>query len=285
MVFATQSYSQETVNTIKYNYNAFYDGNNTALVNHNATLNYKQKLSNSRITYTGTFNAYNFEYTGTNMPFTTVGIENINSLELDIMYSQNISNNWSATAAIAPTVVADFGNILTSKDVYLGFFAGANYITSDKKSSLNFGVGYKGYFGKYRLLPIINFSKKVNEKLSYTLGIPATSLTYNINQKHRIKSEIAVDGFYSKIRGDNYFYTSGGGQDTEFKINALQMVMVTGGIEYNYISSESWIASFKVGHNIYSSLDAIDDQDNEHEISFNNDINISVGFIYNINFN
>lgn len=283
LAFAIQGYSQETANTVKYNYNAFYDASSTTLVNHNVTANFKQSFSNSSIAYTGAFNAYGFEYAMDNVPFTTAGLENINSLELGVTYTQKTGSNWSLTASIAPQVVADFESGLTVKDIYPGFFAGANYTTEDKKSELTFGIGYKGYFGKYRLLPIVNFNKKVNEKLSYTVGIPATSLTYTINPKHSIKSEVTADGFYSKIRGDNYFYNIT--QSTEFKIKALEMVMVTGGIEYNYTSGNNWTASFKVGHNLYNSLDAIDEQDNKHEISFNNNINISVGFIYNINFN
>ncbi|KAF2516320.1 hypothetical protein E0W68_12365 [Flavobacterium salilacus subsp. salilacus] len=283
LVFAMQGYSQETASAIKYNYSAFYDASSTTLVNHNAVANFKQNFSKSSIAYTGTFNAYGFEYAMADVPFTVAGLENINSLELGITYTQKTGNNWSIIAAVTPEVVADFESGIALKDIYPGFFAGAGYTTSDKKSHLTFGAGYKGYFGKYRLLPIVNFSRKVNEKLFYTIGIPATSLSYTINQKHRIKSEITADGFYSRIRGDNYFYNIG--QSTELKIDALQMVMVTGGVEYNYTSDDNWIASFKVGHNLYNSLDAIDGQDKKHEIGFNNDIKISVGFIYNINFN
>lgn len=283
LLFITYGYTQERINAVNYTYNAFYDGHTTTLVNHTASFNFKQQFTNSSIVYTGRFNAYNFEYKMIDTPFTKTGIEDIHTAQFGIVYNQNLGNNWNITAAITPKVVADFGTTITGNDVYPDSFIGVEKITTgNKKSKLTFGLGYKGYFGEYRLLPLVNFSKKINEKFSFMLGIPETSFTYKFNQNHSLTVNAVADGFYAEIRGENYFYDTN--TNNEFTIDDFEMAMVTTGLTYNYTAGKKWMVSLKLAHNLYDTLTINGNEGSEQDIDFNNNVNVAIGFTYFINF-
>jgi len=271
-------YSQEITNSFKYDYTTQHNSGSASFTRHFAQFNYTQHFAESKLLYTAGVSLYNVESNRLTTPFNGSTIEGITSLKVGVSYLFKIGGAWEGVASLTPELNTNFEGA-GIKDVYPGFFVGVTKTTTGSSpSTLTMGVGYKGYFGKYRFMPIINYYKKVNEKISYNLGIPATEFAYKLGTRHTLKSIVFADAIYTKIGGDNY--VNDGLQDNNAtKINTLEMLTVNAGLEYNYLSADGWIGTLKTGYSFYNNLEV-----NNTNINFNNSLYISIGFKYNLNF-
>jgi len=280
LLFVYTGYTQDMTNSIKYDYSTIHNNGSTSVNKHFAEINYVQGLKNDTLVYTAGISAYNVSYDMA-APVTTNNLQHITALKLGITYLHNLGNSWKGMATFTPQVVSNFKST-GIQDVYPGFFIGARKtIGGSKASVLTFGGGYNGYFGKYLFMPVANYYKKLNEKLSFNVGIPSTDVTYKITTQHVVKAIAFADAFYSKLRGENFMYST---PNVGLKLKAIEMLTLNGGLEYNYISAQNWIGTLRAGYSFYNKLTLNDSHNNDHDINFNNNMYLSVGFKYNLNF-
>jgi len=282
LFYTCAGYTQETTNALDYNYTSLYNAASASLSSHTAGITLKQDLTKGSLTYTAGVAAWNIDYKMTGNDFNTANLENITIVKLGIAYRYKLDDDWDGIAEFTPQFTSNFKNS-SLKDLYPGFMVGLRQTTTGEKASeLTIALGYKGYFGKFMLMPIINYHQRVNKKLSYTLGIPTIDLAYAITNTHVLKAVVFADAFYSKTGGANYIYDAG--QDTNITISGLEMVNVTAGLEYNYLSQANWTGSIKAGYSFYNTLKLETPGGTNINKDLNNNIYISAGFKYNLNF-
>jgi len=276
------SYTQEITNSFKYDYTTLHNSGSTSVARHFAEFNFTQHLQSSSLLYSAGVSNYSIQNDALITPFNGNTLEGVTSFKAGITYTFILNDKWKGIAAFTPELNTNF-KVTSIKDLYPGFFAGASKATSgESPSTLTVGVGYKGYFGKFRFMPVINYSKKINEKISYNLGIPATEFAYRFNIKHTLKSVVFADAIYTRIGGEDYIFDAL--QNTDVKISKLEMLSLNAGLEYNYLSADDWIANIKTGYSFYNSLTVSKQTGGDTNINFNNSLYISVGFKYNLNF-
>ncbi|TRW26399.1 hypothetical protein FMM05_03190 [Flavobacterium zepuense] len=276
------AYTQEITNSFKYDYTAMHNSGSTSVTRHFAEFNFTQHLQNSSLLYTAGVSNYTIQNNALITPFNSSTLEGVTSIKAGITYMFPLSGNWKGVASFTPEVNTNFEGT-SIKDLYPAFFVGVSKTTSgESPSTLTVGVGYKGYFGKFRFMPVINYSKKVNEKISYNLGIPATEFAYKFNTKHTLKSVVFADAIYTRIGGEDYIFDAL--QNTDVKISKLEMLSLNAGLEYNYLSADDWIATIKGGYSFYNSLTVSKQTGGDTNVNFNNSLYISIGFKYNLNF-
>lgn len=280
LLFVYTGYTQDITNSIKYDYSTIHNSGSTSLNKHFAEINYVQGIKKDTLVYTAGVSAYNVSYDMA-APVTTDNLQNVTALKLGITYLHSLGYNWQGVATFTPQLVSNFKST-GIQDVYPGFFIGARKTTGGSKTSvLTFGAGYNGYFGKYLFMPVANYYKQLNEKLSFNVGIPSTNITYKITPQHVVKAIAFADAFYSRLRGENFIYSM---PDTALKLKAIELLTLNGGLEYNYISGQNWTGTLKAGYSFYNKLTLSDTHNNNHDINFNNNMYLSVGFKYNLNF-
>jgi hypothetical protein len=278
LLVACAGYSQEITNSFKYDYTTLQNSGSTSVTRHFAQFNYNQHFAGSTLLYTAGTSLYTMHNSMFVSPLNGNTLEGITSIKAGVSYTFKLSGIWEGIASFTPELNTNFKGA-GIKNVYPGFFVGVcKTTTGSSPSTLTMGVGYKGYFGKFMFMPIINYYKKVNEKISYNLGVPSTEFAYKLGKKHTLKSVVFADAIYTKIGGDNYVYDGLLNNNTQ-KINTLEMLTINAGLEYNYLSAEDWIGTFKTGYSFYNKLTV-----NNTNINFNNSLYISLGFKYNLNF-
>ncbi|WP_116786905.1 DUF6268 family outer membrane beta-barrel protein [Flavobacterium psychrotrophum] len=274
LLVALNGFAQETVNSLNYDYTSLYNAGATSLTRHEAGYN----LQAGSFTYTAGIAAYTFDYDMADTNFSTNRIKDITTIKLGVAYTNAINTRWSAVANFTPQLTATLKNT-EIKDIYPGFFAGIKYKNETGTTALTMGVGYQGYFGKFRFMPIINYSGQLSTKLAFNVGIPATWLAYKFNDAHVLKAVAYADSFYSRIEtGSATQYET----PTTIKISGLEMVTINTGLEYNYNAGKEWVGTFRTGSSVYNKLTI--PGSGGYDLGFNKNIYISAGFKYNLNF-
>lgn len=274
LLVALSGFAQETANSLNYNYTSLYNAGATSLTRHEAGYN----LEAGNFKYTAGVAAYGLDYDMADTEISTNNIKDITTIKLGVTYSHNINTKWSAVAAFTPQLTSNLKNA-GIKDIYPGFFTGVIYKNEAGTTSLSIGVGYQGYFGKFRFMPIVNYSGQLTEKLAFNVGIPATWLAYKFNAVHTLKAVAYADSFYSRIEtGSTTQYE----MPATIKISALEMVTINTGLEYNYTAGKEWMGTVRTGYSVYNKLTI--PGSGGYDLGFNKNIYISAGFKYNLNF-
>jgi hypothetical protein len=275
LLFCITAAAQEPAATLGYDYSSIYNSTSAGLTRHNADFS----LNSKPVKVSAGVSVYSIDYNQENAPYYSSAIQNITAIYTSATYNHTLNDNWAATVTFTPKVVSDLKKT-GIKDVYPGFFAGFTYKPSEGKStSLTFGAGYNGYFGKYRFMPVVNFSGNINDKASFNIGIPATWVSYKLSAAHSLKALVATDGFYSRFTVDetNSIY------NTTATTHNLEMVNINSGLEYGYHSGTEWMALIRAGYSLYNKL-SMPYSGGVSDIGFKNNLYISAGFKYNLNF-
>ncbi|MFP9112637.1 DUF6268 family outer membrane beta-barrel protein [Flavobacterium sp. RHBU_3] len=263
--------AQETGSTLSYNYSSVYNKNASSLSKHKADYQYKK----GNLGLIAGISAYGIDY-GSNEDITTDGVKNITAIQAGITYSHPLSETWKVTGEFTPQLVSNMKDV-GIKDLYPDFFAGFTYKPgNNSETTLTFGAGYKGYFGKYRFMPVINYAGKLANKVYFNLGIPATWVNYKFNDVHSLKAIVSSGGFYSRITGSEPVYI-----DNNTRAQAIEMISINAGLEYSFASGKEWEATVRGGYSLYNKL-YIPYANTEHDLGFKENIYLSAGFKYNL---
>lgn len=278
LLLATAVSAQETGASLGYNYAALYNAEATSFTRHQADFSSKEYTrGNSTLSYNLGISAYSFDYDANNPAYNSDGLKYISAVSAGVGYRYKVTDKWSAAATFTPKLISDFKNS-GIQDIYPGFTAGAHYKSGS--TTLEVGVGYQGYFGKYRFMPVINYAGKLGSHIAFNLGIPATWIEFKANATHAVKAMAYSEGFYSRISGSSTIVENG----ISSAIKAMELVTVNTALEYNYTSGADWVASIRGGYSIYNKL-SLPLQYGDQSLNLNKNIFISAGFKYFLNFN
>ncbi len=125
--------------------------------------------------------------------------ENAHAIRFNLFYRLRLKNSWSVLASLGPSLMSNFEGGINSED----FVANAILLLSkrwgDQKrnSSLSFGVFYGTQFGEPTIFPALSFRQQLNEKWSYSIGLPVTGISYQINERSRISFRAQPQGIFA----------------------------------------------------------------------------------------
>jgi hypothetical protein len=270
---AAQTHEQRA--ELYYDYSSIYNSTSASLTKHNMGVGYTA----NRISLLADVSLYGIDNNGSGNEYASGLTRNITALSLSAGYTHALNSHWDATAAFSPKLVSDLKNTGMT-DVYPGFFAGFTYKPSPEKTTrLTFGAGYNGYFGKYRFMPVVNYSGMLSHSAIFNLGIPASWVAYKLSDTHSLKALVTTDGVYSRISTTT---------DALYPVvnttaAHLEMVTVNSGLEYVYHSGTEWAAVLRAGYSLYNKL-TLPQETGSAGIGFNNNLYLSAGFKYNLNF-
>ena len=218
-------------------------------------INYPIKLKNGDYLLPG------IEYRNVNLllndstPFNTDELERFQSLEARLAYIHKINDNWRLAAELGTQAASNFSsNKLLSDDLLVvasGFFVHKKeFKNSIKKRRILFGLRYSTTTGFPFPLPIFMLNKRINQKFSYNLGVPKTSLKYYFNDKSSLQSFITLDGFYANIQEDISVVNN---QVTDIAKD-IRMTVVLAGLGYQYKFTDELILYVYSGYTILNDI-------------------------------
>lgn len=221
-----------------------------------------------------------FVFKGLSTPFDFNSYREMQVIQPRVMYRHLLKNNWSLQASVQPTLSSNFSGSLSSEDLQFNIMLNASksWGEAGRQSQLSFGVLYGVVLGEPGFLPLVQYTKQVNEHLSYAIGIPRTGVFYTFD-KNTLGLQLAPNGLYS----NNSEYVSipelGSIRDTKLQLNGIGVVL-----EHNYRLDDLFSTSIKAGYVVGEEL-SIRDVDGNKIYTFDTSPTptISMGIKMNIN--
>lgn len=230
-------------------------------------------------------NSVNFNYFKTNfeddISFNTTDLEQVYGINYGLMYTHNLSDKWGLNLRGGVSLTSNLTDKISGDD--LQFIGGVTAVkrggTFDKPSKFVFGLGYATITGKPRVIPLVSFTKRINDKFSYGIGFPRTYALYKVNEKSTLKGMLWMNGYYSNLSDPVDIGYNVDAEKSSFSAIAL-------GLDYSYRLNKLWSIVFKGGYSLKSKYDLLD---SENEIIYNFDSSakpyFSTGVKINLNRN
>lgn len=194
---------------IGINYARIPDLGGTEVNNYGLNLNLAKPVGKGILGFGLGYQYYDFVFNESTNVIDLSTYENMHLIRSNVSYIRPLKNRWGIMVSAGTTLMSNLGDGITSEDFVFNAILGVTKRWGDfeRNSSLLIGAFYGTQLGEPTVLPAVSFRQKLNEHWSYSLGIPITGLTYQINKKHRLallaspqgifannSNEVAVDG-------------------------------------------------------------------------------------------
>lgn len=251
------------------------------LEKHNASLFGAFTLHKGLLEAGLTYNNHNFNFYGTSTDFDTTVYESMHTLTAHIAYRRPLNTQWSINVAMAPMLSSNFNEVVSSEDFVMNAFLAfiRSWSHGNGASQLTMGIGYGTLFGSPRFFPIISFKNKVNERWSYSLGIPQTGISYAFTERHVLRARVTPIGLYANSSEPIFLNGIGYVQNPKLRFNGRDF-----GLEHNYRLQPRLTTVLRVGYTNVDNLDVLDDNNGIlYDFEPDGSPYITMGIQYNLN--
>ncbi|MEM6719546.1 MAG: DUF6268 family outer membrane beta-barrel protein [Bacteroidota bacterium] len=221
----------------------------------NINTNIPIKLKKGMLLNSVSFDYFQLNHNGVN--FSTTAFNEIYGINYRLMYMRPLTKSWSVRVSGGASIVSNLQSSVQSDDFL--FNAGLSFQkvggNPEKPYQLTIGVGYLPVFGEPRILPIINYTKKFNEKYTLSLGFPRMFLAYHMSEKSTFTLSSWFNGFYANLSEDVIIPGTRRAQKSLFISAGL-------GLEYSYWMDNNWAISVKGGYSLVNEYELLDSDNN-----------------------
>lgn len=201
-------------------------------------------------------------------PFDVSLIESVKIIDLNIGYTFKTSENWRIGLNINPRLASTFTSSLESDDLFLngGIFA-INDRTKDESLKrpyrLTLGLTYNTTAGIPFPLPFINYYRRVNEKWSFSAGVPKSNVKYFFSKKSMLQTFVSLDGYFAHIQRPLVINGT--------QVDNVSLSVAVGGLGYEYFITKHLVAYAYTGYTFR--LNNVLRNDNRDEVFKLDDLN------------
>ncbi|WP_241485254.1 DUF6268 family outer membrane beta-barrel protein [Psychroserpens damuponensis] len=203
-----------------------------------------------------------------NYPFNTSLFETINIIDLNIAYTFKTSKKWRLGFKFNPRIASTLTSKLTSDDFFLN---GGVYTINDRTKDstakrpyrLILGLTYNATTGVPFPLPFVSYYRRVNEKWSFSAGVPKSNLKYFLNEKNMLQTFVGLDGYFAHIQQPQEI----NGKNVE----NISLSVAVGGLGYEYCFTKHLVAYLYTGYTFR--LNNVIRDDNRDEVFKLDDVN------------
>ena len=178
-------------------------------------------------------------------PFDNSLLESLNIIDLNLGYTFKTSEDWRIALNFNPRIASTLTSSITSDDLFLngGFFV-INDKTKDQDLKrpyrLIFGLTYNATTGVPFPLPFVSYYRRVNEKWSYSAGVPKSNVKYFFNDKHILQTFVTLDGYFANVQNELIIEGK--------QVDNISLSVVVGGIGYEYLLTKHLVAYAYTGY-------------------------------------
>lgn len=248
------------------------NSNSVGLKNTSININLPLKLKKGMLTNSLLFSRYNLDY-DTDETMNTATIESFKTLKYTLGYFTEINDTWGFKTNISPTISSNFESGITMDDVF--FNGSLAFIRSSKKGRLHIGLVYNTNFGTNKAIPIISYSRKVNNTVSYRLGMPITKIEYVINSTNKASFYLKPKGFYSNI-SDNLII------NTTDKAEKIKYISIQSGVNYSHAIDEFWKLSLDAGYQFSTKYELLNNSESIYEFKTKNSFFVGLNLKFDL---
>jgi len=237
--------------------------------------NFPLKLKKGVLLNYAGFDYYQIGYD--NINFVAEDISQFYEVSYGLTYRHPIGEKWRLSARGGVSMASNFTNTLTKNDI--GFRGGLTALkrlgSKETSSMFMFGLDYTALSGKPRILPMLSYTKRVNDKFSYGIGFPNTSVEYKLNDKSGLKTSLWMNGFYANLSEQFGVTMTDVADKVSFSTVSLEL-------EYSYWMDRMWAITFKGGYSLRNEYQLLD---NNNSIVYDFELRSKPYFSAGIKFN
>lgn len=136
-------------------------------------------------------------------PFDTSALETLTILDVNLAYTFKMNPKWRIGFKLSPRIASTLNKKITGDDLFLN---GGIYFIKDRTKEITkpyrliLGLTYNTTAGIPFPLPLISYFRKVNEKWTYSLGVPKMNIKHLIKKKHAIQAFASLDGYFAHLQ-------------------------------------------------------------------------------------
>ncbi len=201
-------------------------------------------------------------------PFDVSLIESVKIIDLNLGYTFKTSEKWRIGLNLNPRLASTFTSSLESDDLFLngGIFA-INDRTKDetarKPYRLTLGLTYNTTAGIPFPLPFISYYRRINEKWSFSAGVPKSNVKYFFSKKSMLQSFVSLDGYFAHIQRPLVINGT--------QVDNVSLSVAVGGLGYEYFITKHLVAYTYAGYTFR--LNNVLRNDNRDEVFKLDDLN------------
>lgn len=203
-----------------------------------------------------------------NYSFDTSPLETINVIDLNVGYTFKTSEYWRLGLKVNPRVASTLIDKITFEDVFLngGVFA-INDRTKDERIKrpyrLVLGLTYNTTTGIPFPLPFVSYYRRVNEKWSFSAGVPKSNVKYFFTEKSMAQTFISLDGYFAHLQRPLII--------NDRQVDNISLSVAVAGIGYEYLFTKHLVAYAYTGYTLR--LNNVLRDDNRDEVFKLDDVN------------
>lgn len=205
---------------------------------------------------------YELNY-GKDYGFSTTNVSKFNDLSYGLKYIYPLADTWKLNTQAKVSLVSNLISSISNKDLFVGGEVSVTKQlgTENTTESITLGVNYTTITGEPSFLPTINYTKQVNDKLSYGIGFPKTYAKYKLNDLSSFKSLLSINGAYFNLSAPVSINAASNANKASFSSTSLML-------EYNYKMDDNWVILFKGGYSLSNKYILLN-SDNNKVFDFN----------------
>ncbi|MFD1063422.1 DUF6268 family outer membrane beta-barrel protein [Winogradskyella litorisediminis] len=213
-------------------------------------------------------------------PFDREQLSALNIIDLNLGYTFKTSEYWRIGLKLNPRIASTLNHTITKDDLFLngGVFA-INDRTADpsakKPHRWIYGLTYNTTAGVPIPLPFINYFRRINDKWSYSAGIPKSNLKYYFNESSIVQTYATLDGYFANLQRP---ITINGQQ-----ADNISLSVAVAGLGYEYCFTEHLVAYLYSGYTFrLRNVLRNDDRDDVFQLNERNAFYLRTGIKFKI---
>ena len=212
-----------------------------------ALINYPIKLKNESYVFIG--GGYNriILNLADEYPFDVSQFGTINIIDLNFAYTFEATQNWRLGFKFNPRIASTLTKRLTKDDFFIN--AGAYAIkdktkdkTIEKPYRLILGLTFDATTGIPFPLPFVSYFRRVNEKWSFSLGVPKSNVKYFFNETSIIQVFAGLDGYFANLQEPLML--------NDQQVENVSLSLAVGGLGYEYCFTKHLVAYVYAGYTL-----------------------------------
>ncbi|PKG43764.1 DUF6268 family outer membrane beta-barrel protein [Psychroflexus sp. MES1-P1E] len=200
IMVALKGYGQLERDVFSFNYTLAPIGNDAVdFYKTDFKINISFKLKKGVLINSVGYDYYQLSYT--NAPMNTEELNSFHGVNYRLTYLYPRNNKWNLSAGAGVSISSNLASSITHEDFLFngGITAIKKGGTYKNPSLFVFGLGYSTLAGKPSVLPLISYSRKVNNTFSYGIGFPNTYATYNLTDRSSFNASLWQNGHYANL--------------------------------------------------------------------------------------
>lgn len=180
-----------------------------------------------------------------NYPFNRDALNRLHIIDLSLGYTFKAGENWRIGLKVNPRIASTLTRKLSSDDLFLngGVFAINDRTDAediDKPYRLILGLTYNTTAGIPFPLPFVSYYRRVNDKWSFSAGVPKSNLKYFFSEKSMLQVFTALDGYFANIQQPLVV--------NQRAVNTISLSLAVGGLGYEYRFTKHLVAYSYIGY-------------------------------------